>query len=371
MNNAASGEAFQSSICKPVRTQKYIDLEQQLKQLQYHPILIFGTSSSGKSAFLQSMIYYGAQKGDKGFKIEKGPNIYPPDYERSADFYRSFVNFYEEDAIKGRGDGRYPNHTQSDHYFIPVELEPTDDELMIQRFAFLEGNGELLHPRSGSADDGVGQYPCLTELTLDLIKNYDGPLSLLFVAPTEIKGAMSLSVDRKTSCLCLADAMRQYFSNRPEDLQYRDNLCLLVTKWDTVCRKYTGKNQDRHVIFKDLITVDHPEVLQHVESWADVWVNFSNKPNFRGDRVLMPYSSGVDIDGHIELDHFQQPEFDYFNRTMWNWLYGNATANYNRGVSPIRKILCPDTELFDPHSDTWLEYHSIKLVATKLFQQEK
>jgi len=353
------------------RIQKYIDLEEQLKHFQCHPILIFGTASSGKSAFLQSMIYYGAQKAEKGFHIEKGPNIYPPDYENSADFYKIFINFYEDAVIKWRGDGRYPPHTQSDPFFIPVELKPSDDELVLQRFAFLEGNGELLHPCVGSAPDKIGQYPCLTELTLDLIKNYNGPLSLLFVAPTELHGAGELSIDRKTSCLCLADAMRQYFNQRPDDFQYRDNLCLLVSKWDTVCRKFEGKNKERRVVFNNLISVDYPAVVKHIEGWEDLWSNFSNRPNFRGDRVLMPYSSGVDIDGHIELDHFQQPEFDFFNRTMWNWLYGNATASYCRGDAPIRKTLCPDTQSFVPHNATWFEYHSIKFISMKLFQREK
>ena len=352
------------------RKQQFKDLEKQFKQYQCHPIILFGTASSGKSAFLQSMIYYGATTGDKGFILTKGVNMYPPDYDNSNELYKRSVIFYENVAIKDRGEGRYPQQTQTLHqFFIPVDLQPANDELPLQRLAFLEGTGEFFHPGEGLARDGVGQYPKLTETTHDLISNYDAPLSLLFFAPMEITGGAGNAVDERTSYLSLSNQLREYFGLRPKKFQHRDNLCLLLTKWDTTCRLVERKGASKIISYNDIINGAFPNALRRLSEWEDLWATFSDKPDFSGERFLMPYSSGVDVDGCLQLDHIQQPDFDYFNRTMWNWLYGNATAEYSIGNTPSRKTLCPDTQPTVTFCYTSLEHHSIKLVAMKLFNQ--
>jgi len=349
------------------RNVKYFNLEKQLQRDEYHPVLIFGTISSGKSAFLQSMIYYGATAPDAGFLVTKGENIYPADYPDQASLYSRFIDFFENEVIKQRSDGRYPMRTDvAGHYLLPVVLKPLNAELPIQKFVYLEGSGEVMNPEKGKAADGVGQYPQVTELALDFIKHYESPLSVIFIAPSHIKAGIEVS--RATSGRCLSDCMRQYFALRPESYQYKDNLCLMITKWDRLCQALSGSQGGQLYKYdRSLVEDAYPKVLDTVLEWDDLWTSFTVQPDYRGSRFLMPYSSGVDIDGRIELKHAQQADFDYFNRTVWNWLYGNATALYKRSERARRKVLCPDTVAFTPRTFGLIEKYSVRFVASKVF----
>lgn len=370
--NAFSGESA------PIQATNSADLRDQLKRLEIHPVLIFGTASSGKSAFLQSLIYYGAQgegaeRPQVGFRVEGGPDAFPPDYPEALLLHSLARNFYKENIIDGRRDGHYPRQTSAlSQFFVTTDLHPADKDLPLQRFGFLEGNGEAFHRKPKEAGGKAGEFVDLTPLVLDLIQFHQAPLSLVLVAPYFVQGegrGGGNIVGREESCKCLNNAVQQYFNLRPLDLQYMDNISLLVTKWDIHCRVKSGNNNETTYSYPGIADTLYPEVLAHVKEWPLIWNCFSNRPNYGGGRVLMPYSSGVDINGTIVLDHPAQPDFDVFNRTVWNWLYGNAAAEYSRSAPPRRKVLCPDTQRPVCSTPTILERYARYLLRTQLLER--
>ena len=40
--------------------------------------------------------------------------------------------------------------------------------------------------------------------------------------------------------------------------------------------------------------------------------------------------------------------FDKFNRTVWNWIYGNVTAAASSNIPPVRETLYEDVKLPTP-----------------------
>ena len=67
------------------------------------------------------------------------------------------------------------------------------------------------------------------------------------------------------------------------------------------------------------------------------------------ESALTPYSAGwIKENGMFIRDIKYQLVFDKFNRTVWNWIYGNVTAAASSNIPPVRETLYEDVKLPTP-----------------------
>ena len=73
-------------------------------------------------------------------------------------------------------------------------------------------------------------------------------------------------------------------------------------------------------------------------------------------RALTPYSAGwINADGMFVRDDKYQAIFDKFNRTLWNWLFGNVTAAHSSESPPVRETLYEDVSPQRPKAPSFYQ----------------
>jgi hypothetical protein len=377
----ADNPRFTESFAREIPEQNAADLRDGLIDRDIHPIVVYGVESAGKTALLQSIIYYGTHgldgDGDAamGFRLDEIEKVFPPDYPNGVLRNQRAHLFYVDHLLTDRRQGCYPQHTQAlDQYFIAAELTPDSPDLPRQGFAFLEGSGALFAKKSAAEIvSGVRDFPESTPLVRDLLENFKHPLSVLLVAPAQMgdgrSGRESAELDRQESIDCLSAGLGRYLTERPDKLKALDNICLIAGKWDVRYREETGVGANRVVRFPRIGQTSYRDVLKVVKEWQPLWTNFATLLDYPGGRALLPFSAGPDVNGQIVLNHPDAKLFRVFNRTLWNWLYANATAKVIPGMPPARQTLCPDTQAIRKrHQKPWDRYFFLPPIDKKLLK---
>jgi hypothetical protein len=236
-----------------------------------------------------------------------------------------------------------PYTTQKEHpFFIPTLLSPPGEKSEPVQFAFLQGMGEWYKLDHGAKSP----YPEFKEAVEEILSGYtEGGLTVIFVAPAHSTLPQYQRPDPTENVdTSLAATILQY--NYKRGFQQKDNQMLLVSKWDTL---YTTAALETSLA-GDL----EPKVRDHIFHkprqgyYRETWNNFSHlllKPK-SGSRVLMAHAScRVDNDRIVNIPELV-PAFNHFNRTLANWLYGNATAD----LMGERRVLFPDVA---PSMNSW------------------
>lgn len=296
-----------------------VQIAAQLDEAGYHPVVILGTSNSGKSSLLGSLLAYFRQDAELEIGIYFGDPVLSPttgygEYVRkSAEefFYRSIQEFMD-------GGGHQP--TQARHpFFIPVIIRPKGRPEM--RFAFLESNGEWYQPERNKG-------PFFRQLKSEVegvLRHYQKGISVIYVAPlTQLNvrdGKTSSKVDATEVAeagLALVGAMNAYESLRTA--KGLDSHLLLVTKWDAY--KKDG--------------LDLKEVLTNTRSDVELFVNDKYSQTFAAfkglslaptQRTLMQYCAAL-MSGRsiVRASDELRPVLYRYRRKLWNWLYKNASG---------------------------------------------
>jgi hypothetical protein len=188
---------------------------------------------------------------------------------------------------------------------VPIDIEVNGKVL---KFAFLEGMGEW-YEREGVG----GPYREFQPEIAAILGLYEFGISIIFVAPT----VGTQSVARDYSHECLANTMTEYDNIRLD--RNRDNILLLLSKWDAV--------HDPSLLNDSFCDASPSVVSSEIRQWFLVWSKFASLTGLRVNaKTLMPYSAVWTKDGRsiITIKKYARV-FEKFNRTLWNWLYGNIT----------------------------------------------
>ena len=307
-----------------------MSLVQSLIDNHIHPVFVFGTTASGKTTALQSLIYYARQHG---MHISLGSSIFPNDYPEADERDKDAKDFFDN-GVTSFARAVLPAPTQkSAPFFVPIDIE-VDGKVL--KFAFLEGMGEW-YERQGPG----GPYRQFQPEIRAILEQYAFGISIIFVAPT----IGTENVLRDYSHECLANTMAEYEALRVDRSQ--DNILLLLSKWDAV--HFPGLPAHK---FSDASPLD---VLSEVKQWLFVWSKFSSLSGLKpGAKTLMPYSAVWTKDGKSIIAPGRHTNvFEKFNRTLWNWLYGNLIESSESAAPGIpsridgRKVLYEDVVLPD------------------------
>jgi hypothetical protein len=298
----------------------------RFQEEKIHPVLIFGTSLSGKTLMILSLLQYAKHNARADMTIRLGDPVFPPKFLWAVDRYGDAEQFYNNlTAEFARGD-RPPSTQKVAPFFIPINIEVAGKTY---KLAFLEGMGEWYER------DETGYKQFKQEIVL-LLSGLAAPMSVIFVAPTRNEATRNDRIFWSSPHDCLANCVEQYDKHRL--VRDRDNLLLLLSKWDAL--------RDPGRIDSHFSDASIAEVLSDIRDWPNIWQQFANLkgPN----RALTPYSaSWINPGGQIVRDIRYQPIFDKFNRTLWNWLFGNVTA--------VRGILYDDVQPPKPRAPSFYQ----------------
>ena len=312
------------------------DFLTQLHDQKVHPILIFGTVRSGKTLMILSLLHYARSVANANMNIRLGDPVFPAQFPYAEGRNHDAEQYYSHWTSEFARGERPPSTQKLVPFFVPIDIEVNQ---RTYKLAFLEGNGEWYEKQ----DTTFSQFK---QEIVAILAGLAAPLSVIFVAPARDEIAPTDRAGINRSHECLAHCVEEYVRHRAAPEQ--DNLLLLVTKWDVL--QNPGNMGSRFV------NPSATDILPEIESWLYVWQYFSN---LRGPRrAVTPYSAAwINEKGMIVRDPALQPTFHRFNRTVWNWLFGNVTAANSIERPPVRDVLYPDVDVSKPRRPGF--YHSL------------
>lgn len=326
----------------------------RLREKGFHPVIVLGTTASGKSTLLSSLIGY--LKTEPSASISIGEWIVPPDSpygEYHLKEYQLFFHHSVQNFLNGIGHAKtmlnYP-------VFIPVVVRPGNG-LPDVKFAFLESPGEWYLPKPETA----AFFQPLKQEILDVLFHFPGRLSVLHVAPfTTVDGYGNNLTDfdnsqgRSDSDLGLLGAIKSYENVRATP--HKDSHLFLFTKWDLYAKPHAAGEK---------FSQPDPEELSALlyERFNQSWTAFQSMAigDTKGRRSYMQYCAGLISGNEVRrMEDEIRPILQRYPRTVWNWLYTNATTKDGQPGQALFRDVLP----VPPRKPTLLD-HAMRLLGTK------
>ena len=307
-----------------------------------HPVLVFGTSTSGKSTLLVSLFHCLSKNRDINVRLgepifDVGTAAGRATHDQATDLFDRRVSAFEEGVVL--------NSTFLEHpFFVPVDVQPRGQTEPI-RFAFMEARGEWFDP---SQEDTGSIYRAMKEEIAEVLRNYPDAISVIHVAPYSILDDTNAST--RESDKGLNGAIKSYLKHR--DAKDQDFHLFLLTKWDQCAAPMKDSprfSRVRAAEIKSVLNARYPR------AWAEYHAMPLNGPVVR--RYFMQYAAGHIRDGVVwDPPERHKHTFDRYPRTLWNWLYGNATEEKEGdALSFSRRILFRDVASRDGTHVTFIE----------------
>jgi len=296
-----------------------LTLARSIMEKKYHPVMFFGTPSSGKSSMLASLFHYLQNDPWSEAVCMLGEWIIPVDTEAGAHIAQQVSRLFNHAVMKfNSGDALPRTDGYTIPFFIPVILRPNNGKPDV-RLAFLESSGENYEVN----EDTVDYFPKLKNEIFDLYQNFPGSISIVVVAPYTLKDAyMNQEIEQADDPdfqlvdQALYGTLQAYQANRRWfDL---DNHLFVLSKWDV----YVGGLSNPAFANPPSGLVE--KIIK--ERYRLAWNFFQTMPK-KGHSNSMQYSAGL-IAGKqvVSVPDKLMPSINQFPRALWNWLYRNASG---------------------------------------------
>lgn len=299
-----------------------------------HPVFLFGSHEAGKSLVLLSLFQY-AQRGDKAdFNVTVGDDILPNEAPGAESRNAAGAGFFRR-SVDDALNRILPDATQiptGEPVYIPIDLTvPTEahHDVPTVQLVLMDGMGEWFARDPESPRREHRPFP--TEIEF-ILRQFSGPISAIFVVPATERPADPADAAMHQAA---SAAMERYKVTR--EMHEDDNLLLLATKWDVVHPPNRSNSNFENASADDVISTLRPV--------GTAWQSFRNLTNVpEGARSLLQFSAAWINKGIVTAPHEKAvPIFERYSRTLWNWLYGNATQNTENGIR-TRQVLFADVE---------------------------
>ena len=310
----------------------------RMEEHGFHPVVIFGSSNSGKSTMIQSLFSYLMTEVDKGVGIYLDESMIPVGtaYGRFA-LERAQAFFYK--GMQEFIDGKGPQATRVvAPFFIPVRIVPPNKPEI--RLAFMESAGEWYKPQR----DTARFYQELREEVNGLLLNYQRGITFLHIVPftqQETWTSERANEERNKEEIRDADsaivgALTSYESIRP--FKTDDSHMMIMTKWDA------RKPDEGHESLEDaLLNVSDTALVSALINQYQQGYSAFNSLMIPNDRKrLMRYCAGIMRGMEVVPPKTEelQNALNMYRQNLWNWLYSNAVRT-NPDISA-------ELLLFDP-----------------------
>lgn len=309
---------------------------QRLEEDERHPVVVFGSSKSGKSTLIMSMINAlekSGRKGDVGVGVSFGSSFYAKRDINGEAQMRAARYFYEA-ASTNFILGREALNTTQDElpFFIPLDLRIRGSGLKPVKLAILDGRGEWYEPTRS----GPEPFQDIKEYIVEVMKNYTRGISVICVAPFSLGPSDEDNVRNSDAGLWAALNKYQELRSDSDD----DALLFLLSKWDQVATP--GRDDEfTHLTGEDVVTVAE-------RRYSRAWDAFRNLRVGEDDwekRCFMQYSACRFVEGRPSISPDLEKDFLRYPRTVLNWIYGNARRfefSVGRQVTELPLNLFPD-----------------------------
>lgn len=307
------------------RTQNLKFVERLLSN-KIHPVLVFGTSASGKTTLLHSLVAYARQKAEAALNVRLGTGVYPEAYDAVSERHQAAERFFGPDNAQFCLRQLPPPTQRSVPFFIPLDIEHKG---RAHRVAFLEGMGEWYHLDVANAHR---MPPFKSEIQF-LMREFEGSLSVIVVVPSRTGNHHS----QEYTDQCLEGVLTRYDEERVN--RHQDRLLLVASKWDMVAEDRTEAEAKA--------SIPPSLFLRDFKRWKATWAKFHALGGFApGNKAVMPFSIGKVADEHIWVDNAFDAVCDRFDRTLWNWIFEGVQKAHGRPDGPgMGTSLYPDVGL--------------------------
>lgn len=340
----------------PISAASTAYLGQLLNRLRgKHPVFLFGSHEAGKSFVLLSLFQY-AQRGDKAdFTVTLGEDILPkeaPDAENRNAAAAGFFNRSVKDVL----ERNLLSMTQipiGQPVYFPIDVtvpSESHQDLPSVQLVVLDGMGEWFARDPASPRFAHKPFPVEIDYVL---RYFAGPISAIFVVPATASPADPLEADMHQAA---SAAMERYQQSR--EMHEDDNVLLLATKWDRL--------HPPNRLGGNFENADSDAVIASLKPVGTAWQSFKTLRNVPvGSRSLLQYSAAWINSGTVmEPQSKAVPVFERYSRTLWNWLYGNATQSTVDGLRS-RKVLFSDVEAPPPPKVGFIEWTVLTLSGSR------
>jgi len=309
---------------------------QRLEEDERHPVIVFGSSMSGKSTLIMSMINAlekSGRDGDVGVGVSFGSSFYSKRDaagEAQMAWARNFYEAASTNFIIGRE--ALASTQQEFPFFIPLDLRIRGSGLKPVKLAILDGRGEWYEPSRSGSDP----FREIQDYIVEVLKNYTRGISIICVAPVSLGPTDEDNVRNSDAGLWAALNRYQELRSDSDD----DALLFLLTKWDQLA------SPGRDEMFSQLSGDDVVSIAQrrYSRSW-DAFRNLRVGEDDWEKRCFMQYSACRFIEGRPMIPTDLAKEFLRYPRTVLNWIYGNARRfefSIGRQVADLPLNLFPE-----------------------------
>lgn len=295
-----------------------MSLSSILIERQYHPVILIGVPTSGKTVLLVSLLRYlkADTKTPFSFMLDDPLEQTAEGLERHR-LAEQFVNHKVNDFY----DRKLPPRTDyNETYFLPLSIDPNNGGATA-RFAILELSGELL-----AIDRNLDSlHKELPEDIAQIYESYPEPISIILVGPYVFGDTLNELPERydgefRNCDLALEGNLKSYRKYRK--FKKNDNIIFLLSKWDA--RQGPGNPEFLDYpseLVRNLIRDRYPTAYEEFRKMA------TNHEKWLKQFNVSPYSAGLLGKGRaLNIPPEYQTTQNAYTRALWNWLYVNATG---------------------------------------------
>jgi hypothetical protein len=301
-----------------------------MEKLNYHPVIVFGHSNSGKTTLLLSLIAFLTTDAQAAIGIRLGQPMLDLTQSDGIEMWERAQRIF---GINTQAfiDGTAPDATATRvPFFVPLVISPSGGEEV--RLALMDSNGEWYAPNPESP----AYYPELRPQLRDFFINYSGRLSLLHVLPRTqltVNGDGSGHADDRrmlqNADSALRGAIDEYNKHRAD--RSDDAHMMLVTKWDAQALAHGQALAqvlvDNAQAVRAFIKTNAPQAFTSLEAIRTHTRSLELRAycagRINGKQLRYPLSNS-DLDAVIR---------DY-PRQLWRWLYRQASDGKELPLPP-------------------------------------
>jgi hypothetical protein len=318
------------------------NLTDELRARGYHPVMLFGTRSSGKTTLLASLFAFANTDVNSPGSVSLGDPIIPLETEEGVQIDNHVQRIFNEYVLNFADGKPAPRTEKGIRIFMPIVFTPNRRSNGI-KIAFLESSGEdyMVHESTET------YFPKLENTISDMYRNYPGPISIIIAAPyllESIHSASTLDIEEqkkeeRDSDRGLYAALQNYQQFRNPKFRKQDRFLFVLTKWDEHTKSVTDKN---------FLNPTPGTIIGIIsEKFEKSWIFFQKIKNVRTKNVLV-YSAGF-MTGEVRLktpDRFQ-PTLSIFPRKLWTWIIrGAKNDRYDQFIETSQKYGAPIIAFF-------------------------
>lgn len=326
-------------LAPPGLTKAQIDkLVMHAVSLDFHPVIIFGGTASGKTAMIMSLLRFLLTR-PSGVGLKLDGTFFPPDYPDREERIKDARQYVESLFADFKG-GTTVKSRFSRPLFLPMTIttdtpiKELNDDI---RIVLIDGQGEWFEADSNNrGSDGSWTQDFRPEVRAIIGSEQVRSLTTIFVSPhsTDDDG----SVPPNKIIAGLSSIISKYRSERRDESA--DWNLFLFSKWDRISRAKRDENIWRP---------DPEHLYEELQERArDAWATYYNGTTPSHDRrYFMQYVSLIgDSDGsRLALPAVRSKHeiiLDHYSKILLNWIYANAAE----ATCKVRLSLFPDVDVF-------------------------